>query len=38
VLAFRNLENVIMRMRIVAAAAKRRTSGRGAVAAIEPEK
>jgi hypothetical protein len=36
--AFRKLENAMMRIRIVAAAAKQRIRGRGAVAAIEPEK
>jgi hypothetical protein len=36
--AFRKLENAIMRIRIVAAAAKERIRGRGTVAAIEPEK
>jgi len=36
--AFRKLENAIMRIRIVAAAAKQGIRGRGAVAAIEPEK
>ncbi len=36
--AFRKLENAIMRIRIVAAAAKQRIRGRGTVAAIEPEK
>jgi hypothetical protein len=36
--AFRKLENAIMRIRIVAAAAKQRIRGRGAVAVMEPEK
>jgi hypothetical protein len=36
--AFRKLENAIMRILIVTAAAKQRIRGRGAVAAIEPEK
>jgi len=36
--AFRKLENAIMRIRIVATVAKQRIRGRGAVAAIEPEK